>query len=135
MLDHRGEGGTGEERGQALLEFALVMVILFLLLFAIIDFARIFFAYSTMSNGVREGARFAIVHPQNNGPIETAALRMMIVVGGEVDVDVIFPDTLAGKECRSHACAVQVIATSDFPIWTPVIPNIQIVAQATMHIE
>lgn len=135
MFDRCCQDRTGEERGQALLEFALVIVMLFLLLFAIIDFARIFFAYSTMSNGVREGARFAIVHPQDNAAIEAAARRMMIVVGGEAQVQVIFPDTQAGQECRSHACPVRVIATSNFPVWTPVIPNIQIIAQATMHIE
>ena len=124
------------ERGQTLVEFSLVMLVLFLLLFGIIDFARVFFAYATMSQGVREAARFAVVHPQADGPIIARARDSMVVIGGTEDVQVLFPDKTAdGSDCRLHLCRVQVVATSDFPIWTPVVPNFKIVARATMHIE
>jgi hypothetical protein len=124
------------QQGQALVEFSLVMLVLFMLLFGVIDFARVFFAYATMSQGVREAARFAVVHPQSDGPIIARARQSMVVIGGTEDVEVFFPDTNPdGSECRLHLCRVQVVATSDFPIWTPVVPNFQIVARATMHIE
>ena len=63
MVDRACKGGPDGERGQGLLEFALVVVFLLIVMFGIIDFARIFFGYATMSNGVREGAHYAVVHP------------------------------------------------------------------------
>jgi Flp pilus assembly protein TadG len=125
--DSRPDG----QRGQALLEFALVISFLFLLIFAIIDFSRVFFGYATMSNGVREGARYAIVHPHDDAGIIDAARAMMYVIGSPVDVTVTFPD----GDCRSHQCPVTVTATSTFDVWTPIVPTLQLVANATMHIE
>jgi Flp pilus assembly protein TadG len=136
MMHHRGKDRRNREQGQALLEFSLVIALLLLLIFGIIDFARVFFGYATMANGVREGARYAIVHPQDDAGIEAAARAMMVVIGADVDVDPQFPDTNAnGSECRTHLCTVRVVATADFPVWTPVLPNIPMMAQATMHIE
>ena len=132
----RGPQTRRKERGQAMLEFALVISFLFLLLFAIIDFSRVFFGYATMSNGVREGARYAIVHPHDDTGIEDAARQMMVVIGAPVSVTVTFPDTEdGGSECRSSGCAVTVTATSNFDVWTPIVPALQLVANATMHIE
>lgn len=125
------------ERGQALLEFALVIAFLLLVMFGIIDFARLFFGYATMSNGVREGARYAIVHPNDDAGIRAAAHNMMVVIGAPVSVDPSFPDTdkNGNTGCRNSRCRVVVTATSDFPVWTPIIPNITMQAKATMHIE
>ena len=53
------------ERGQAMVEFALVAPIFFLLLFAIVEGGRFIFYYETLNNATREGARFAIVHGSN----------------------------------------------------------------------
>ncbi len=49
-------------RGQALLEFALVAPIFFLILFAIIEFGRAVYVTQVLNNAAREGARYAIVH-------------------------------------------------------------------------
>ena len=137
MIDHRRDSQADTERGQGLLEFAMVVSILLLLLFGIIDFSRIFFGYATMSNGVREGARYAVVHPNDAAGIQAAAHSMMIVIGAPVSVSVGFPDTGEDgtAQCKDRMCRVVVTATSDFPVWTPVLPNIQMVAHATMHIE
>ena len=45
------------ERGQSLVEFALVLMPLFVILLAIIQFGFIFNAYVTITNATREGAR------------------------------------------------------------------------------
>lgn len=47
-------------RAQALAEFALTLPILLLLLFGIIEFARIFHAWITLQNAARAAARYAI---------------------------------------------------------------------------
>jgi Flp pilus assembly protein TadG len=49
-------------RGQALLEFALVLPIFLTLLFLVVDFGRVVWATNSLANAAREGARYAIVH-------------------------------------------------------------------------
>lgn len=97
------------DRGQTLVEFALVFPIFILLLFAVIDGGRYVFANSTVSNAAREGARLASVEaswltstdascgaaggpvcPANNGilmtDITTAANRQMAPFGSVSNV-------------------------------------------------
>jgi len=54
------------ERGQALVEFALLIPIFFILLFAIVDFGMGFHSWITVTNSAREGARLGAVHPPLN---------------------------------------------------------------------
>ena len=53
-------------RAQALVEFALVAPIFFLLLFGIIDFGRYVYYVQVLNNAAREGTRYAIVHGSNS---------------------------------------------------------------------
>lgn len=56
------QGARRRSRGQALVEFALVAPIFFLILFAIIDFGRYVYYVQILNNAAREGTRYAIVH-------------------------------------------------------------------------
>ena len=49
-----------ESPGQALVEFALIIVVLLMMIFLIIESARILWAWNTVQNAAREGARYAI---------------------------------------------------------------------------
>lgn len=49
------------EKGQSLVEFALVLPLLLTILFGITDFGRIFLDYLTLDHASREGARMASV--------------------------------------------------------------------------
>ena len=53
-------------RGQALVEFALLAPVFFLVLFAIIEAGRFMFYYEVLNNATREGARYAIVNGANS---------------------------------------------------------------------
>jgi Flp pilus assembly protein TadG len=55
------------ERGQSLVEFALVMMPLFVILLGIIQFGFIFNAYVTITNATREGARLGTVYVYEPG--------------------------------------------------------------------
>jgi len=48
-------------RGSTLVEFAVVLTVLFMFLFGIMDCARALYAYHFVSDAAREGARYAIV--------------------------------------------------------------------------
>jgi hypothetical protein len=52
-------------RGQALVEFAIVVPVLFLLFLGIVETGRLVFYLHNLNNAAREGARFAIVHGEN----------------------------------------------------------------------
>jgi Flp pilus assembly protein TadG len=58
----RRRAGCPTKRGQALVEFALVAPVFFLIVFAIIDFGRYVYYVQVLNNAAREGARYAIVH-------------------------------------------------------------------------
>jgi Flp pilus assembly protein TadG len=64
----RRRGATRNERGAALVEFALVVPILLLLLFGIVEFGIAFNDYISVRNGSREGARAAVVNDVKNAP-------------------------------------------------------------------
>jgi hypothetical protein len=51
--------------GQALVEFALIAPLFFVLLFGIVEAGRFIFYYETLNNATREGARYAIVNGAN----------------------------------------------------------------------
>jgi len=57
------------EDGQSLVEFALVIPIFLLVLFAIVDFGMAFHAWITVTNSAREGARIGAVRA-TSGEIE-----------------------------------------------------------------
>jgi hypothetical protein len=60
-------------RGQALVEFAMVLPLIALLLVMAIDFGRVFFGWVALQNAARIAADFAAQHPDSwpaNGPIE-----------------------------------------------------------------
>ena len=52
---------SGRFHGQSLVEFALIIPIVLLLVAGFLDLGRAVFYYSSISNMVREGARYAII--------------------------------------------------------------------------
>lgn len=55
-----------EERGQALVEFALVLPIMLLVIVGVIDVARAVFQENTLAYAAREGTRYMILHGSNS---------------------------------------------------------------------
>lgn len=69
-----------KERGAALVEFALVAVLFFTVLFSIIEFGYLFWGNLSMQHAVREGARFAAVtgfDPAQPDPIQDRCDRVV----------------------------------------------------------
>jgi len=61
----RDGGQQNGEAGSALVEFAVVALLLLTLLFGIVDVGRALFAYDFVANAARRGTRFAMVRGQN----------------------------------------------------------------------
>ena len=50
------------ERGQALVELAMIAPVLIILMLGAIDFGRVYFAYVSVTNGARTGADYAVAN-------------------------------------------------------------------------
>ncbi len=75
MTDRTGSAGRLQrflprlalrERGQTLVEFALILPIMLLLIFALVDFGRGFYTWLIVTNGAREGARVGATQQDYN---------------------------------------------------------------------
>ena len=69
MLVPRGARHGG--RGQAMVEFALVLPLFLALIFGVLDFGRAIYALNTITNAAREGARYGIISPSDTSGIQT----------------------------------------------------------------
>src|SRR5258708_12382083 len=54
------------DRGQAQVEFALVVIFLFLLVLGILEMLFFMHTYNVLADSAKEGVRYAIVHGANN---------------------------------------------------------------------
>jgi Flp pilus assembly protein TadG len=61
------------ERGTSLAEFGLSFLLLFSILFGIVDFGRALYAYDAISDAARIGTRFAIVRGSSSGSPASAS--------------------------------------------------------------
>lgn len=64
--------------GHYLVEFALVGSVFFLVLFAIVDFAAMFFVNLTMLQAVRAGTRYAVTGASDQGKDRRSALIQVV---------------------------------------------------------
>jgi Flp pilus assembly protein TadG len=94
-------------RGQGLVEFALVIPLFLLVLIAIFDLGRAVFAYNTLTNAAREGARIAIVNQYEPSIIAKAKQQTQIVELNDPSVSVDFYQVNAdGTPNTSSQCAL-----------------------------
>ncbi|MBX5446732.1 TadE/TadG family type IV pilus assembly protein [Sphaerobacter sp.] len=71
---HSHRPGWSHTAGQAVVEFAIAGVLFFMIVFGTVDFGRAIFVYSELTNAVREGARYAQIHPT-----QTAGIKDVVV--------------------------------------------------------
>ena len=121
--------GLRGQRGSAIVEFTLVSLMFFALVFGLVEFGRALFAYSTVSSAAREGVRYASVHgsdsksPASKEDIRNYVLRKTVGLN-YVTVGVSWqPDNKPGGTVR-----VQVWYT-----FRPVIPRLLLFKSVLMQ--
>lgn len=89
-------------------------LLLFVLIFGLLDFGRVVFAYSVIASAAREGARYGAVQPQDEpGIIAAVQSRTTSMEIAEEDIEV---------SVLSHEVIVTV--THDFQPVTPIISSV-----------
>jgi Flp pilus assembly protein TadG len=118
-------------RGQGLVEFALILPVLILIFMGVFDFGRAIYAYNSVSNAAREGARVGIVDQGTgaggayNAAIEAAnqATALGLNPTDPNQVQVTFPTS---TQCPTLevGCPIRVRVQYQFSAITPIIGRI-----------
>jgi Flp pilus assembly protein TadG len=124
------------ERGQSLVEFALILPVLLILLLGILDFGRAVAAYNSVANAARSAVRVAIVD-QNPDRITEAAEAEAV---GLSPIDVEFVDNVNGDDpCVETVCLVSVRVSYEYvpatPIFSNIVGNITVSSVSELPIE
>jgi Flp pilus assembly protein TadG len=121
--------------GQALVEFALVIPVFLLILLAIFDLGRGVFAYTSITNAAREGARLAIVNqgpglPEQRVRAQSSVAESNDADGTKITVRYVRPDANGNPTatvCPSPVpigCLVNVTYATTFQLITPIVAQI-----------
>ena len=130
------------QRGQGLVEFALVFPVMILLLLAVFDAGRLVFAYNDITNASRTGVRQAIVN-QGGTVARDATITQATSLGLQPsDVTVTYLRSDLTGACPSPyqiGCVARVQVRYQWRAITPVIGSIigpvTVTTQTTMPLE
>jgi hypothetical protein len=122
----------GGRRGQALVEFALVIPLFLLLLVALFDLGRAVFTFNTLTNAAREGARMAIVNQYEPTIVQRAKEASAMIELDVPNVQVNFyqmktdgaPDTARPCALVAVGCLAVVSFEATYRPITPIIGNL-----------
>lgn len=107
--------GRGKEMtGQAIVEFSIVSVAFFMIVFGTVDFGRAIYMYSQLHSAVQEGARFAKSEPADTVGIENRVIEYASAFNlAPEDIDVECFKNGSPHPC--YSCSqVQVTARTEF---------------------
>ena len=88
MVNRRFFSKIVNERGQELVEYAIVLPIFAFIVIGIFDLGRVVYYYSAMQNAAREGARYGVVNPHTNGIPDLVKARSIGVHQSDLSVSV-----------------------------------------------
>jgi Flp pilus assembly protein TadG len=71
----RKRRGFGINRGEGLVEFAMVLPLFFLLMFGILDMGHLYFVQVTLENAVRQAGRYAVTGQKMSGLTRVASIQ------------------------------------------------------------
>lgn len=146
---HRADGS----RGQGLVEFALVLPVLVLLVFALFDAGRAVIYFTELTNASRAGARAAVVNQSNDATCSertfkcaAAELTTAMGIAPTAIPDLTIRDragntvATSADDCQIYGnCSVTVDVAYTFQPATPVIGNligpVGMTGSTTMQIE
>lgn len=80
LFERWRSAGDTQARGQSLVELAFMFPVLLLILSGAIDLGRAYYAYVTLTNAAREGARYGASNPIDaNGNLNTSGIAAKAV--------------------------------------------------------
>lgn len=133
-----------DDRGQALVEFAIAASLTFFLIFGIIEFGRALFAKDLVATAARVGARYAIVNATactvsitNCDAAIVAAIKAKMSAGDAAQLNpapVIAWQQVNGVDCYTAGCYVSVTVNYKFAFVTLPFPARTLLSHSQMSI-
>lgn len=112
--------GHKHQAGAAAVEFALIAIVFFMLLFGIIEFGRVLFTWNSAVEATRYGARVAVVCDIGSGAVLTRMQEIMpTLVATNVGV------TYEPSGCTINTCERVKVKTQGLSV-TPIIPLLNV---------
>lgn len=123
------------QKGQALVEFAIILPILILILMAIMEFGIMLNCYLTIHNSAREGARIAII-----GATDAQIRDVIISTSPTLNVNDLSINITPSEGSRKSGDTLQISVDYNYHMISPVISgllnNIEVLkAQISMRME
>ena len=126
--------GLGDERGQAVTEFAMVIPLFAALVIVCVLFGKALYAYIQLTHTANEGARLAAVDQPQSGTLCTYLSGVAALPKG-VTLTISYPDSASGTP-QAPGEPVKITASTSAS-WVPIIGGSlgSITSSATMRIE
>jgi hypothetical protein len=132
---------NSKNRGQTLVEWALILPLLLLIVFTIFDLGRGIYYYSVVYNAAREGARFGIISPCDVAAIKQEVRQRAVALDipeNKINVNWTFPDPddpVCNISVYRYPSTIIVSVESEFTPATPFVGSFTIRSSSTMKVE
>ena len=123
------------ETGQAVVEFALVMIMLVPILMGVLDLGRGVYAYNVLASGAREGARFGTTQaPSGSSQPDLTSIRQRVLQTATLDLVSNQISATCSPDCYQGS-NLTVIVNYTFQPATPLFWQFTMTGRSTMVIE
>lgn len=124
-----------KEKGQAMVEFALVLPILLILLLGILEFGQIFSSYLLIQNASRDGARYGSVGYTDSEIIQIVQQKTSILDQTNLTVTIL-PSPSQRERGGKIDVSIDYQMNLYTPMWNNILPNpFPLSAGTVMRIE
>src|SRR4051794_16900638 len=124
-MRHRLGRRRSQERGQSLVEVALIAPVVLLILLLAVDFGRVFLGWVTVTNVARIGANYAAVNPQGFQDRDAGVIAAYhnLMLGDATGTDCALEDPLPNPNFSGYELGDDVTASvsCEFPLLTPLL--------------
>lgn len=138
-------GSRGKQRGQSLVEFAIVFPVFMVMLGGVIQFGMIFWGQNSLNQIVRDAGRFAVTQPNCSTDSETAVASAVTGMGSAFagtlgTITVTMPTADSDAACpatkNTQHVWVYIKVAGTVPIFFPWVPgNGNLSSEATFRME
>ena len=106
----------GKEKGQSIIEVALILPVMLLILAGALDLGRLYYVTVALTDAAGEGANYAAINPHDSDGIVS---RVQDASGGMVQIET--EDIAVDCPVVSPGRAVTVTVSYDFTVATPIV--------------
>lgn len=115
-----GRRGSARDRGQSLVEMAVVLPILLLLIIGMVEFARAWMFQQVITNIAREGARLAVIPTSDQAMVQTRIDQLLTAASINPASTTVNLTICSGPFCTGQSDIVQIQVPYSFTLIGPI---------------